>query len=614
MKLMEQDFQVKEIKQDIKPIQPTRLKKKIRLPSFFRKEKLPKTLVIIGIVLIMVAAGAVLWGRHSFSKAKVELSIEVSEDIASGEEAVVSVIYRNKNRVNLYSAYLTIDYPSGTLSLDGEEIFQEQKLLGTISRKSEGKEEFRIRFIGEKEDIKNLSVKLDYQPQNINSRFENTATLKTEINSVLVGINIEGSEKIISGQEISYRIEYENKTSQDISNLRIKLNYSDDFEFEDAEPKPIEDTNNTWQVGVIKSSEKKEINLRGTLTGNEGESKVLEVVAGKMENGIFLKYTKSEFITQIAPSPLLLLLNIKGIGDEECNVDPGQRLDYKIEFKNNTDVALEELILKVYFLDDVFNFKNIALGDVGSFDGRENVITWSGGEVPALKLLEINQSGEVSFTITIKDSLPIFSQQDKNFKARVLAEIQTLTVPAKFSVDELRFENRLICKINSELFLESKVYYYEPQIGLVNSGPLPPKVDDLTTYTVHWQITNTSNNLENVKVRTILPQGTVWMDRHINKVGNSNFYYNERTKEIGWDISSVPAGTGVVSPLYELIFQIGLRPSINQVGQRPTLINESSVEGKDLFTEKTLKDFTTEVNTTLPDDSRVGTNQARVVE
>lgn len=611
----EKDFQIREIKQEQIPVNTTPPKKKDGgLISLFSKKNLPKTLLVIIIIFILIAIGAILWGRHSFSKAKVELNLEAPEDIASGEEVVLTVNYRNNNRVNLNDAYLIIEYPSGTFSSEGKEIYQEQGLLGTILRKSEGKKDFKIRLIGEKGDVKNLNLKLNYRPQNINSRFENSSSFRIEINLVLIGINIEGSEKTIAGQEVNYLIKYENKTEEDISDLKIELAYSDDFEFKSAKPSPEEiEGNNVWQINLLKSGEKKTINLKGILKGEEGESKILKATIGRMENNVFLKHSQSEFITQIAPSPLLLLLKIEGI-EEECKINPGQGLNYKIEFRNNTDVALEELILKAYFQDNIFDFKTLELGDIGFFDSRKNMITWSGAEVSALNLLEPNQSGSVNFSVRIKKSLPIFSYNDKNFQARVWAEIETLTVPAKFSISELRVEKELVCKINSELDLKTKVYYYEPSPGIINIGPIPPKVDKLTTYTVHWQIINTSNDLENIKVNAFLPQGISWQNYYINKVSDSNFYYNERTKEVVWEISKVPAGTGVVLPAYELIFQIGIRPSITQVGQTPTLINESSVEGKDTFTGTTLKDFSPEVDTSLPHDLRVGSGQGRVVE
>lgn len=614
----EKGFQIKEIKQEQIPVYNRSPKKKDEgLISLFSKKNLLKTLLVVIIVFILVAAAAIIWGRHSFSRAKVEIGLEAPKDIASGEEITFTINYKNNNRVNLNDAYLIVDYPSGTFSLEGKEIYQEQESLGTIMRKSQGKKDFKIRLVGEKGDVKNITVKLDYQPQNISSRFENSTIFRIEINSVLIGLNVDGSEQTLAGQEVSYLIEYENKTDSDISDLRIELAYSQDFEFTSANPSPElgeeEENNNVWQVGLLNPGEKGTIDLKGILNGNEGESKILKVTAGRIENETFLQYSQIEFVTQIAPPPITLLLKVQK-SDEECIIDPGQTLNYEIEFRNNTDIALRELILKLYFQDDIFDFKELELGETGFFDSRENVITWSGGEVSSLNLLEPNQSDKVNFSVKIKESLPIFSYNDKNFQAKVLAEIETLTVPDKFSISELKVEKELICKINSQLDLKTKVYYYEPSSGIVNTGPISPRVDQLTTYTVHWQIGNTSNDLEDVKVSAILPQGIEWSNHYINKVKDSQILYNQRTKEISWEIDRIPASTGVILPAYELIFQIGLRPSLNQLGSTPILINESSAEGKDIFTNTNLRDFTPIIDTTLPDDSRISSSQGVVKE
>lgn len=613
---MDEDFQIKDIqsKNQFQQIQSEPPKKKLGLISLFTKKNLPKTLLVIIILLILIAAAAVIWGRHSFSRTKVDLEVEVSDDIASGEEVVLLIKYKNKNRVNLNDAYLIVNYPSGTFSAEGKEIYQEERKIGTIFPKTEGEEDFRIRFVGEKGDVKNLTAQLDYQPQNINSRFENSTIFRAEINSVLIDLDIKGSEKTISGQEISYFIEYENKTDEDISDFKIELVYSDDFEFKESRPEPVEgEFNNIWQINLLKVGEKQTIELKGILRGEEGESKILKSTVGKIENNVFFQYSQMEYIIQISPSPLLLFLEIEG-AEDECNINPGKQLSYKIKFGNNTDIALSELVLKLYFKDDIFEFKSLNLKGIGFFDSRENTITWSAAEVPILSLLEPNQSGEVSFSIQIKKSLPIFDFSDKNFQAKVLAQIETLTVPAKFSISELKVEKELICKINSQLDLDTRVYYYEPESGITNTGPIPPKVDQLTNYTIHWEIANISNDLENVKVWAILPQGIEWSNYYINNVPGSRLNYNERTKEVVWEIDNVSAGAGVILPVYELVFQIGLRPSINQINQAPTLINESSVEGKDKFTKKTLKDFTPIIDTTLPDDLGVSSDQGRVTE
>jgi hypothetical protein len=332
-----------------------------------------------------------------------------------------------------------------------------------------------------------------------------------------------------------------------------------------------------------------------------------------MEDDIFLQYSQSEFVTQISPAPIFLGVSINGI-EGDCKIDSGQALSYKINFKNNTDVALSELILRVQLEDSIFDVREIDLNEKGFFDSRTNIITWSGADVSALTLLEPNQSGEVNFSIKVKKDLPIFNFNDKNFTASIIAEIQTLTVPAKFAGTELKFENELNCKINSRLGLTTKVYYNEPSQGIYNTGPIPPRVDNLTTYTVHWQITNISNDLDGARVKTVLPQGINWTNYQINKSNKGLVSYNERTKEVIWDIGKIPAGTGATMPIYELIFQIGLTPSINQIGQSPVLINESIIEGRDTFTNNNLIVTTSSVNTSVPDDLRIGYSGGRVTE
>ena len=72
----EDKFQISQIEPRNKPIQTMPQKKKgINLASLFGKKNLPKTLVILAIFLLLVAVGAILWGRNSFSKSKVELGI-----------------------------------------------------------------------------------------------------------------------------------------------------------------------------------------------------------------------------------------------------------------------------------------------------------------------------------------------------------------------------------------------------------------------------------------------------------------------------------------------------------------------------------------------------------
>jgi len=614
---MEENFQFKQTNTQINPaFQPEMKPEDKWFKKIFSRKNLPKTSAILIGVGILIIAGAILWGRSSFLSSKVGVSIEFPNDIASGEEIELVIKYYNNNRVDLNDANLIITYSEGTFSANGEEIYQDSKTIGIIGSKKQGETTFKVRLLGEKGSVKNITAKLAYKPQNTNSKFESSTSAKIEINMISIGIHIEGSEKAVAGQEVNYAIEYENKTDEAINNLRIKLEYPDNLIFKSSEPAPIsKDETSIWEIDVLKANEKKTINLVGVLNGQEMENKVLRGTIGKVEDGKFLQYGQSEFVTQISPAPIVLTIGIDNILTENCKIDVGQNLKYKISFKNNTDIALRELILKVYIKDSgIFDINDIELNGQGFFDSRNNVITWSGAGISALGLLETNQSGEVNFSIKIKNNMPIYGFNDKNFKASIVAEIQTLTVPANFAGTELKFEKELSCKINTQANLTTKAYYYEPYQGIYNSGPIPPKVDNTTQYTIHWQITNTSNDLDNVVIKSILPQGIEWTGNKVNKSNRGEILYNERTKEIVWNVGKVSAGAGVTMSVYEMIFQVALTPSINQVGATPKLINESQIEGKDLFTGTSLTKTSSDVDISVPDDSKVTNSGKRVIQ
>jgi len=616
------EFKIKEVNigpvAEEKKTEPTEPKPEIFLPksepmlqktekrsliSLFSRKNLIKILAVIIVLGLAAAAFTFLSGGGSFDPKKVILSIRVSNTISSGDEVLIEVDYDNTNRVDLKDARLVINYPAGSFSPDGTEVFQETKDVGNVIKKSQGSVQFKVRFVGDRGESKSITALMNYQPENISSRFESSFTTTAEINSVAIGLSVDGSEKAISGQEANYLITYENRTQEDISGLKLELAYDKDFKPKSEDPAPQEGTNNVWQIGTLKKGEKKSINVVGNLSGNEGESKSLKVVVGKTENNVFIKYSQLEYQTLISPSPLLLNLTLDGAGDD-CKINPGQILRYIVEFKNNADVPLRELILKAYVNPDLLNVRNIQPADEGFFDSRENTITWNGGEVPALKLLDPGQTGKVSFSVPLKKPIPLNNYNSKSIALVASAEIGTKTVPAKFAVQELTITKNLSCKINTTVDLKTAGYYYEPTSTVANSGPVPPRVDAATTYTIHWQVVTGSNDLQNVSIRSVLPAGVTWMNNYVNNIPNSKVEYSERTGEIALTADKIPAGVGYIFPAYEFVFQVRITPSINQIGTTPTLINESFLEATDAFTGILLNDSTGPVTTTVMKDTR----------
>ena len=69
----------------------------------------------------------------------------------------------------------------------------------------------------------------------------------------------------------------------------------------------------------------------------------------------------------------------------------------------------------------------------------------------------------------------------------------------------------LTIKVNSKLGIDAKGYHEDT--FLPNSGPIPPKVAQTTTYTIYWYVTNPSNDVENARVEAILPSNVEWLNK-----------------------------------------------------------------------------------------------------
>ena len=107
--------------------------------------------------------------------------------------------------------------------------------------------------------------------------------------------------------------------------------------------------------------------------------------------------------------------------------------------------------------------------------------------------------------------------------------------------------------------------------------------------TVIWEIEETNEDISDMTFRTYLPENVVATGIH-NNFGYGKFTYNDRTKEVFWNLGDVPSGVNKNQNI-KLAFQIQFTPSINQksdtnnsAGKGPTVVNQ--VE----YTAKTLKD------------------------
>lgn len=568
--------------------------------------------VVFGIAVITAGVGLYLRWAGSFDKGGVALDIFGPERVLSGEEVNYVVRIKNNTRVALQSTELEFLLPAGSILPDGREISKQgdfslvSKAVGDIAAGQELQETFKIRVLGDKDSQQKFSAKLSYKPSNSSMEFLNEKDFFSTIISVPLVLSFTLPEKIVSGQTLNFSLRYVNTSDATFSDTKLKIEYPAGFVFASALPSPSED-NNTWDLSEIGSGQEGRIIIKGTISGNEGESKVFKAQIGMMQSGEFVSFAQTLNSPKVSVSPLAIEQEITGLVDGQISL--GQTLTYKLKYRNTTDVAIGPVVITSKIDSQAVDFGSLRVSG-GFFSSSESMIIWNSSSLPKLESLAAGAEGELIFYLKIKEKLPIEDSADKNFTVTTLAQIDSPNVPLSLTGTSLMGKNQLIVKIDSRLVLSMKGYYQDSL--LPNSGPLPPRVGQETTYTIYWQLINVSNDLIDVVVESSLPPYIRWKENVYPK--NEDISYDETTSKVTWRISRLAAGTGLglFLPVKQVVFQVGFMPSLSQAGSAAVIIKETQASGKDSFTEKNISVSVAELKSNMPDDPAVGYENSKV--
>lgn len=570
---------------------------------------------LIGIGAIILIAGAIYgiykYRQTSFNEEMTIVSISGSDKVESGKLLTYDIKYENKNRAVLKGAVLKVYYPDNFKPEDNANFISEGPTsgnfaLGDIKGKTSSQVRFNGRVYSPKGALMSIKIELVYTPSVFNSTFIAKDQFSINVVSTPITLEITAPQNISSGDAINYLVSYKNTGAEDFENIRIKADYPGGFVFSKSDPKTSEG-NNIWYIGHLAAGQEGKIAISGKLEGDRDQTKKFTAYAGTIEKDAFVSYNDEYWDTKIAASPLSIAQTVNN--KEELIANAGDNLSFIITYKNEGNVGLRNVIVKEELNSSVLDYTTLNM-EGGYYDSKEKTIIWKAPDYKDLKNLSPGQSGTIKFDIKIKEILPINNENDKNFIISSLAKIDSPDIPTPVEMNKIIAGNKVDIKVNTKLILEAKGFYNDQTIP--NSGPIPPKVNNDTTYTIHWTIRNVSNDVKDAKVEAALPTGVSYTGKIVPE--NADFNYNDRTNSIVWNLGEVPAGTGISKNPKEIAFQIKIRPSAAQVGKEVDIINQAAFSAKDLFTGTDLKTTANKRTNFLEEDASLVGGQSVVPE
>ncbi len=564
-------------------------------PAQPRSRKALAWLMGLAGLLVVVSIGMLLYSAPSFRESDVVLLLEGAPQASSGDQITYTAKWQNNTKVDLTDVRMRLFYPDGSVQ-DNDGVFSpatnEVLEVGGVSSGKSGEQTFTVYLIGDKGNIKNATIEMAFSAKGLRSVFEKSASVSTTIAELPVPLSLSVPPNAISGQEVSYILDYRNATTDDISDLRFVFTFPDGFTPKRATPAPSEGTN-VWDVRTLAQNKGARIAVTGTLSGVERETKTLDIVLQRKVNEQYLDYEKASAATIISSPLLSVQLSIAGARDVVAGV--GDRLDYYVRWRNTSNTTLIGLTLGVRLEGDMYNISTLNTQG-GFFDGGTQTITWNSAAVPQFSALPPGASGEARFSIALKEQFPSGSFGSRAFSVKASANLITPNVPSGVDGEDITAQDSLTTKISTQPSLGTQVYHTDPSLGA--SGPFPPQVDQATMYTVRWSVANPGNDIRAVTVSALLPPGV----QFLGPAGSGGFgapVHNANTSTVTWSLASVAQGAGFSGVKPDAAFQVSVTPSLVQRGSAITLLRNISLTATDAFTGQVM---TTSSRTLSTDD------------
>ena len=541
------------------------------------KKIFSKVLVFFLFFLFFLSVGFVVYQTY-FKADKVEVSVQSPTVVLGGEEFKIETKVTNYSPFLLKNVSLRLVLPENSRTSDFKKEKFLTKFLGDVSEKSEVKTNFSLRIFGPPHKIQVLKLVLSWEKPGFKINFKKEKEVKIEISEPIVELDFFTPKEVLPENEFSFSLKYQNNSSKYLKNLAIKFSFPENFQVIESSP---ELDGNLFLIKEISPFGINKINLKAKISSFVNERKTIPLVAdvsfSREDESILIE--RKEGGINLIPPPLAL--TIIPSFDKEKPLKLGQTLRFRIYYQNNTQIALKNLVVKTKVDSNLFDYKTLKTD--GEFDLRKKEIIWLAALKESLETLSPGQQDFVEFEISLKKEFIPKNENDFNKTIEVESEISTLTVPYYLQAKKLISRSKMSFKLQTKIELICKALFYDAPSKILNQGPFPPKVGKTTNFTIHWEAKNYFNDLENVEIRTFLPENITYTG--VFKT-NTSFepVYNERTKELVWRLDKVEKGSGIVKEKPYLIFQVALVPSPTQKGKFVNLEDEVTFSAVDSFT------------------------------
>jgi hypothetical protein len=541
--------------------------------------------LIGAVVFFVVAAGAAAYfffgGGNFISPQNIDLQIVAPALVDAGSQANFQYIITNRNSSQLQLVDLVITYPDGTRNPKdaSQPLPTERQSIGSIAPGQQLKRTSNALLYGAEGSIQTIHAELEYSLAGSNAVFVKDTEGTITIGSAPVSVVVDSPTEVTAGEPFDTTITVRSNAQEALQNVIVQAQYPFGFAVGNTSPK-AEAGGSFWRLGTMAPGATATLVVRGTIDGQDGDSKVMKFLVGSDSDP-----TNTKVKTPFLSTPATLTVHrpfitgaivLNGQGGKTVAVAPGAPVQGSINWQSNLTDTISNVEITLSLSGPMLD-KNSVQAGTGFYQSADNSIQWTSQQDPTLAQVAPGGKGSLQFSF---GTLPpgtggsLYSNPTVTLNLTVKGtRYGSLGVP-----EEVSSVASTQVSLASAIAISAQALHFSGPYS--NSGPMPPRAESKTQYTVQWNIKNSSNEIANPIVTAVLPTYVDFV------AGQSGITYDTSTRTVRWTVGDIKGGVGYGTVAPKIVnFQVALTPSVTQVGQSPALTGAAQLVGTDRFAQ-----------------------------
>ncbi|MBT6691172.1 hypothetical protein HOB10_02490 [Candidatus Parcubacteria bacterium] len=224
---------------------------------------------------------------------------------------------------------------------------------------------------------------------------------------------VTGPNKIVSGDQISYFVEYKNLDSVALTNMKLSVQWPDGFYFDEASLEPSDANATTWEIADLQPGHEQNLEIKGQLVGPKDEELSAMFSLGYQPENFNSDFQGNMTIkTKVEDSKIDVLVE----AIDKTLVESEQEM--RITLRNLTEEELSDLYVDILYPDDLDIIEDVP-ADEEDEETEEEVAEEELGMIQKDGYLVFNLSPEEERTIIINGVFAADSKAEQSLVVEV---------------------------------------------------------------------------------------------------------------------------------------------------------------------------------------------------